>query len=246
MKWYKIDANITSDTRIAEIIAKEGHVGVSAYIYILSLCATQWDGEKDKVFVLCLPAFKKYLGLKEIRFKRILNSLQTVFKLSLNSDQTQFKLSLNSDQTQFNVSFTYPKFLKKQASYFRGVASRATGIEQNRTEQNRTTAKPLVLNTDNANKKKKPNPIIEKIFTYFCEQYVIKHGKSYIPNYAKDKAIIKRLLSTMEEIKLAELIFDFFRSNDEFIKKSDYGVGIFSTQINKLNIQKPKVLRGNI
>ena len=234
MKWFKLDSNFLNDTRVVELIEKNGDRGLRLYIALLCSFAQQWNGEPNKEFYVNINLIQAQSGY----YHRSM-LLQCMANLSL-----IFGLSYRNVDLNFVIS--YPKFLKKQASYYRGAASRATGIDKNRIEQNRTTAKPLVLSTDNANKKKKSNPVVEKLFTYFCEQYFIKHNKKYIPNYAKDKSIMKRLLSTTEEIKLAELIFDFFRSNDEFIKKSDYGIGIFSTQINKLNIQKPKVLRGNI
>lgn len=65
-------------------------------------------------------------------------------------------------------------------------------------------------------------------------------GSKYVPNYAKDTILLKGLLKELPKEKILELMGKFFESQDEFIQKSGYSVGVFKSQINKLNIQKPK------
>jgi hypothetical protein len=134
-----MDSNFYNDNRIWEIISREGHIGFSAYMYILHQCSEQWNGEKEKLFFIHKNNFKQRIKCKQTKFESILNSIQTVFNISLNSTQTHIKHNLNSTQTEFNLCFEYPKFLKKQASYFRGALNSCNSnrIEEKRIEKKR-------------------------------------------------------------------------------------------------------------
>jgi len=77
-------------------------------------------------------------------------------------------------------------------------------------------------------------------FQYFCLTYQKTFGKEYIASFAKDKKLIKDLLGIIPENELRELMDRFFISDDEFIKKSGYSIGVFKSQVNKLRALNKK------
>ena len=71
--------------------------------------------------------------------------------------------------------------------------------------------------------------------SYFYLKYKDKTGKEYVADFAKDGKIFKDLSKVIINIQqFKEVINRFFNSEDEFIIKAGYTVGVFRTQINKL------------
>jgi hypothetical protein len=74
---------------------------------------------------------------------------------------------------------------------------------------------------------------------YFYSTFKNIVSKDYAADYGKDGAIFKGLLrvATVDEVKGAVDLF--FKSEDEFITKAGFTVGVFKSQFNKLRSQKP-------
>jgi hypothetical protein len=73
-----------------------------------------------------------------------------------------------------------------------------------------------------------------KLLAFFCKNYEHYRKIKYIPKYAKDKKLFKSLLSKHIDAYIAFYIKKYFESDDSFIAKTDYSVGVFYTQFNKL------------
>jgi len=73
-----------------------------------------------------------------------------------------------------------------------------------------------------------------EVFNHFLKVYETKRKKKYIPTYGKDQKIIKDLLQHLEAEELKNLMGVFFESQDTFVMGSDYGLGVFKSQVNKL------------
>jgi len=72
---------------------------------------------------------------------------------------------------------------------------------------------------------------------YFYLKYKEKTGKEYVADFAKDGKIFKELSKVIVDVQqFKEVINRFFNSEDEFIIKAGYTVGVFRTQINKLQM----------
>ncbi len=71
----------------------------------------------------------------------------------------------------------------------------------------------------------------------YFESFKTKFGISPIIDGGKDGTTIKRLLSKISFEDLSELLSKFFDSNDPFIQKSGYTIGVFKSQINKLRVK---------
>ena len=71
---------------------------------------------------------------------------------------------------------------------------------------------------------------------FYFEEFKARFGKPPIIEGGKDGNLIKRLLKdiTLEDLK--DLLTKFFDSTDKFILGSGYTIGVFKSQINKLQI----------
>lgn len=84
---------------------------------------------------------------------------------------------------------------------------------------------------------KKPNET-KQVLSYFCKVYLENLRISYIPNYGKDMKLFKLMLTKLTLPEIAEVIDSFFKSDIDFIRNSDYSVGVFSSQVNRLRLEK--------
>jgi hypothetical protein len=111
-------------------------------------------------------------------------------------------------------------------SYFQGYSENPTKVPTKPTTKPQT--KP---------KNKDPDEISSRPFIiHYQEQFQSIFGETPVIIWAKDSSNVKRLLRTYGEDKLKGLLSAFFESDDPFIKKSGYTLGVFSTCINKLLI----------
>ena len=94
-----------------------------------------------------------------------------------------------------------------------------------------------IVSKDTTQGKKTPCDT-DLVFKDFCNKYKEIFEKDYIANFGKDKALIKKLLKIIPSTEIVELVDKFFNSTDTFIAKSNYDIGIFYSQINKLRIGK--------
>jgi hypothetical protein len=81
---------------------------------------------------------------------------------------------------------------------------------------------------------KKTDPDVKTFILEWGEIWSQKFGKLYTPNWGKEGRLVQGMLKIHSLQELRELREEFFRSEDPFVKGSDYSIGIFKTQINKL------------
>jgi hypothetical protein len=75
---------------------------------------------------------------------------------------------------------------------------------------------------------------------HFYKKFKDVMGKAYVANFGKDGAIFKDLIAVIGDDDVIKAVDRFFISEDDFIKKSGYTVGVFKSQINKLVGDKKK------
>ena len=80
----------------------------------------------------------------------------------------------------------------------------------------------------------------------FMDEYQKRFCTQYISNYGKDLSIFKNLLKSIPTETIKILIVKFFYIEDDFLKKTDYGVGVFKSQINKLMKETQKDKRRQV
>lgn len=83
---------------------------------------------------------------------------------------------------------------------------------------------------------KEINHCVKTFIDFYFEEFKTRFGKPPIIEGGKDGNLIKRLLKdiTLEDLK--DLLTKFFDSTDKFILESGYTIGVFKSQINKLQI----------
>ena len=83
-----------------------------------------------------------------------------------------------------------------------------------------------------------PSSSTTSFLRYYSEQFEQAFKEKPNVNYAKDGAISKKLLAQYGEEKLQGLLLEFFSSQDDFILKTGYTIGVFSSVLNKLLTSK--------
>jgi len=81
--------------------------------------------------------------------------------------------------------------------------------------------------------KEKPNPVRSFILEW-GEMWAQKFGNPYTVSWAKEGALVKGMLGVHSLQELEKLKGEFFSSTDPYIQGSDYSIGFFKTQLNKL------------
>ena len=90
----------------------------------------------------------------------------------------------------------------------------------------------------NPNPNPNPKPNIREFSDYFCKSYLEakwnKDKKKYFYKGAKDTELIKKLLAQFTITELKAMVDKFIASKDDFLDKAGYTIGVFYSQINKL------------
>jgi hypothetical protein len=86
--------------------------------------------------------------------------------------------------------------------------------------------------------RQKADPDVRTFILEWGEIWSKKFGRPYTPTWAKEGKLVKEMLKIHSLQKLRELRKEFFQSQDSFIQNSDYSIGVFKTQLNKLIANK--------
>lgn len=82
----------------------------------------------------------------------------------------------------------------------------------------------------------------QDFFDEYIKQFERKAGcKPVIDKYGKDGKLVKDMLKQMSVESLKELLPVFFTLDDDWLKQTNYSIGVFKSQINKLLIKKTQV-----
>ena len=90
----------------------------------------------------------------------------------------------------------------------------------------------------------KANPEIKKFLDWYYTHYKQKFKLPYLIT-SKDAGITKRLLGTYGYEKLIAMAEKFFESEDPFVRRAGYTIGVLSSQVNSLVPKIQKALGGN-
>lgn len=81
---------------------------------------------------------------------------------------------------------------------------------------------------------------IKEILSYYKQAFLKKFNRPYIINWGRDMKLVKELSKALSATELYKLIDGFFASNDEFIQRTSYDVGVFKAMINKVQVETAK------
>jgi hypothetical protein len=107
--------------------------------------------------------------------------------------------------------------------------------EQEQEQEQKKDLKPL----SGRKKQTTPNPRVKEFIDFYFRAFRTRFGMDPIIDGGKDGMLIKSLLSKITLDELKELAEDFLESDDEFIQKSGYTIGVFKSQIQKLRVKPP-------
>ncbi len=125
-----------------------------------------------------------------------------------------------------------PKLIEKKDSKFALLGSGSNGLKIVSKGFEQITE--VVGEMLSATSKKKPNSDVKEAIDKFRAAYQKRHGVEYLVSWAKDGAVMTRLLEIHSLDEVSDLINRFMYDDDEFIEKTGRTIGIFSTQVNKL------------
>src|SRR3990167_88500 len=77
-------------------------------------------------------------------------------------------------------------------------------------------------------------PTSNKLVNEFYQHYKHLTNQEYIANPHSDNAIFKMLLKSLTDDDIRVAMSNFFVSNDPFIQRAGYTIGVFKSMINKL------------
>jgi hypothetical protein len=80
---------------------------------------------------------------------------------------------------------------------------------------------------------------VKEFIDFYFQELKGRFGIESIIEDGKDGALIKRLLQKIDFNQLKTLLVDFLDSDDPFIQKSGYTIGVFKSVIQKLRIKPP-------
>ena len=102
-------------------------------------------------------------------------------------------------------------------------------------------SKPTQLKINPPTKNQKPKSNHSETIKYFVGKWELKHHEKYKFQSGKDASIVQALVALYKPETLHGLIDLFFNIDDQWIKSTDYSLGVFSTQVNKLSVRMASI-----
>lgn len=200
--------------------------------------------EKKKMDRISLTQFSKKTGIPRPRCVRVINKL-----LKKNIIRKSRPKKGNTKFVTYGIQKDYDKWkvLPKKVAPKRVAPKGVKGSPQNRNKgspQNRTNKR----NNKETNTKESTSKESQKIGSqakntlgYFGGKYKNLTGFTYHANFKKEISLLKKALQTVPMKRLLDLIDIFFeKAKDGEWVADKVEIGVFYTQINKLQIQLSK------
>lgn len=225
---------------IMEALAKIRIPGQARQVLDVILRKTYgWQKKEDHI---SLSQFEAATGLKRsnvCQCLKILEGINIIYRGSPKNHTTQstksyyHQIQLYGFQKDFEKWHPVPKKLPSPQSHTRGSPKNHTkGSPGNHTYKRKETNK--------TKEKTLSNPEIKIFLDYYHQEFLSRFGVPPIIQGGKEGKIIQGLLKKIPLDNLKTLLQKFFTSSDKFISQSGYTLGVFRSQIQKLQIEKPK------
>ena len=238
-------------TRISKS-KKMGHLSNDSarLLYLMILPHTDVEGrlEADPPLVrsVVMPYFKDW---NDVKIQKALESLHSVGMIILyNVDQDQYLQIENFEKHQTlrkdrEAESEIPTPTKLQPNSRQTPALSKDKLSKDKLSKDKLREGKKPLNNGEITvkpKDKKEANAVTTLRTYFCKQYTLKTGREYVINYGKEGKIFKDLLKFLTTEELKTLVNKFFALDDDWIEKAGYTIGVFKSQINKLQKKSGK------
>lgn len=241
--YFPHDSNAIQDPKMMSLLFECGLAGVGMYWIIIEILHQQEDGRISE------QEFRKYMhfyfkvNMLNKQDQQVLNKIEQVFNthnlLVFKDGFVYSERVLRNKEARQIISEKRSLAGKKSAQMrmFPMGYENSTQAEQVSTHVEHKKGKERKgnhISGDNGElKDKEPSPV-KIVQEFFYEKYQAKHEHPCVPNWGKDGKIFKDLLAVLKPDQIKDLIILFFESEDEFIVKAGYSVGVFRSQINKL------------
>ncbi len=252
--YFPHDSNAIQDPKMMILFYECGLMGIGLYWIIVEIMHQQEDGKITE------ESFKSYLKfyfkIDAIQNQQMLNTCSTNAEQVLNKIEqvlNSTQLFVKQDGFVFSHRVLKNQESRKVISKKRSLAGKksfelrskshinstnvqqvSTRVEQVRTSVEHTKGKERKGNTILLRSETAPFSPTKQVQDFFYKQHLEVMGDPYVADFGKDGAIFKHLVGILPVPRIQELIVSFFQSNDDFIKKTGYTVGVFKSQINKL------------
>jgi phage replication O-like protein O len=172
-----------------------------------------WHKREDRI---SLSQFALMTGMRK---PHICRALKKLFQRQIITQTGNERINIYRFQKDFEKWIPLPKQVIVTRSGNKSLPKQGTTKE---TKQKKNTLRDP------------PNPAIKEFFSFFCDSFNRKFGEKYTVNGGKEGQLIKRMLKVQSLDTLKLCAKGLFESNDPYIQKAGYTIGILYSQINKL------------
>lgn len=236
---------------------ENGHVRIANELFDeivkLRLAGSEWQvlmfvirktyGWSKKSDFISLTQFQKETGLSRPRVcEAIARLVNKNILVKERGSVNKYMLQKDYDQwvVKENGLVKETELVKENGIASKGKRTRTSN--ENRTKSskgNRTHNNHIKDNIKNIiTKDNIADTRLKSLIDHHFQNYQRKFGKKYVVSGKKDADLLKKLLNNLSEEEIKKLNDVFFESDDEFVQKSGYTIGVFYSQINKLQISR--------
>ncbi len=185
-----------------------------------------WGKKSDTI---SLSQFAKATGLKRQNAQRALKALasKSMIIVIRGDDRKPLTYRFQKDYSRWSLS-SIPMTGRK--TVIRGDDKTVISSEAHKRKER----KKITGNKQKrARSPKQTNSEIRIFIDWWCEEYRKLKGIPYHVTGSKEAPLIQKLLKTYPRDQLTTMASAFLRSDDPFIHRVGFGIGIFVSQINK-------------
>ena len=222
------DGHVDIANEIIEALAKIRISGEEMQCLWVILRKTYgWHKKNDKI---SLSQFAQMTGLKRQNVLRAINKLSSKKIIGvIKNDYSQINI--------YNINKDFDKWepLSKKITLSSKKITTVINID-NRVSSKKIHTKESITKE---NIQKKYTSDTKPFLNFYSERFEYHFGIKPMIDWPKDSTLTKNLLKIIPLNELEGLLEAFFCSEDKFILKSGYTIGVFKSQINKLKIGEP-------
>ncbi len=216
--YFPHDCNARNDQKLIAVRAKHGMKGYGIYFGIVEMLR-EANGYQisSKIDLLAFDLREEQKDIKDILENYNLFETDGVIFWSPTLIERMKKLSEVREK--------------------RRVAGKEGGLAKARNLLEQTPSKNLPVKESKVKESKVlvPNGTTKLFIDWWYQQYLAKFNRPYLVNGSKDGSLIKKMVGTFGIEDTKARAKRFLASEEPFIIKAGYTIGVFYSQINRLN-----------
>lgn len=198
--------------------------------------------KKKKMDTISFSLFEKLTGLKRASVFRAIKKLSA--KNIIISNKANSYIVSYGIQKDYDRWKPLAKKLTLLAIKQQSISKKANETISILTDHKRKVLKETntkdILSDKPTEKKivKKTNPDIKKVIDSYHDKFLTKFNVKPVISGGQAGTLIGKMLEVHNFDKIEELLIKFFDCKDNFVLNSDYSIGVFFSQVNKLMIKE--------